>query len=42
MNPELRTIFLNLNKAFRTRDWYMVDRAVDRLAVYILVNEDAE
>jgi len=36
MDSELRTIFLNLNKAVDQRDWPMTERALDRLGALIL------
>lgn len=33
---ELRTIYLNMNRAHENRDWESVDRAVQRMAEFIV------
>lgn len=39
MNPELRTIYFNLVGGWNSRNWDVIDRAVGRLATYIMMEE---
>ena len=40
MNPEIRTILANLELGRRYSDWEIVDRAVSRLAAYVMSSEE--